>query len=141
MLQSLTQNLQLLLVAETFYCVVMILLKISLGIFYLRIMVDKTSRRIIYCVVSASGGFGVLYFFFIVFQCGAPIPGPTFWERFISKQCAPNAAVLAMGYTHAIITALTDLTFAILPVKMVWNSKMNVRHKFLVGTILTIGAV
>jgi hypothetical protein len=131
----------MLLVAETFYSVVMICLKLSLGIFFLRIMVDQTQRRIIYFVVSLSAGFGAIYFFFIVFQCGAPIQGATFWERYISRQCVPDAAVLAMGYTHAIITALTDATFAVLPIGLVRRAKLHPRQKIVVGGILIIGAV
>jgi hypothetical protein len=133
--------LQLLLVAETFYSVIMITLKLSLGIFFLRIMINKTQRRIIYFVVSVSVFFGTVYFFFIVFQCGAPIPGATFWQKFIGRVCAPNRAVLAMGYTHAIITALTDLTFAILPINLVRNAHMSSRQKILVGSILVLGAM
>lgn len=84
---------------------------------------------------------GVAYFFFIIFQCGAPIQGATFWHRFIAHKCQPDSAVLAMGYTHAIITALTDATCAILPILFLRRSKLDLGKKFIVGVILVIGAI
>ena len=91
--------------------------------------------------MSLSTLFGGVYFFFIVFQCGAPIQGATFWERFITKKCAPDKAVLAMGYTHALITALTDLTFAVLPIELVRKAQLTMNQKIVVGGILMIGGV
>jgi hypothetical protein len=119
----------------------MIFLKLSLGIFFLRIMVDRIQRRIIYAVVSLSVSFGVFYFFFIIFQCGAPIQGSTFWERFIGRRCVSDMAVLAMGYTHALINALTDATLAILPIGLVRRAKLHPHQKLIVGGILIIGAM
>jgi hypothetical protein len=119
----------------------MISLKISLGIFFLRIVINQVQRRIIYFIVFLSSIFGFVYFFFIIFQCGAPIHGFTFWEKYLSHKCVPDGAVLGMAYTHAIINALTDTTFAIMPYFMVWKAKLTIQQKFLIGAILTIAAL
>ena len=119
----------------------MIFIKLSLGIFFLRITVDRIQRRIIYAVIAISVSFGTIYFFFIVFQCGAPIQGATFWERFISRKCVPPSAVLAMGYTHALLNAITDVTLAVLPIGLVRKAKLHPHQKIIVGGILVIGAM
>jgi hypothetical protein len=119
----------------------MIALKISLALFYLRIMVDRTQRLIIYIALAFAVTWGLTYFFFIIFQCGAPIQGATFWLRFVSKHCASNPVALGMGYTHGIINGLTDLAFATLPIHLVWNARMGLRQKTLVSCIMMIGTV
>jgi hypothetical protein len=119
----------------------MVSLKTSLALFYLRIMVDKIQRRIIFTTLAFAATFGVFYFFFIIFQCGAPIPGAVFWERFISRKCTADPVTLGIGYTHGLINACTDLVFAALPIHVVWNARMGLRQKALVSGIMIIGTV
>lgn len=119
----------------------MIFLKISLGLFFLRIMFQKSYRYIIFVVMFLSTLVGVMYFFFIIFQCGTPVGGTTFWYRFLAHQCVPDTAVLAMGYTHAVTIALTDIIFAVLPVVFLSRAGFGTRKKAVVGSILAIGAV
>jgi len=136
-----TLNVNLLLVSETFYIVTMIFVKLSLGFFFLRIFFDRLHRRIVYTVMVMSTVFGAAYFFFIIFQCGTPIGGATFWRRFIGHQCVGDSAVLGIGYTHAIITTLTDATCACLPIVFLRKSGLSLGKKFIVGGILVIGAI
>jgi hypothetical protein len=47
-------------------------LKIALGIFYLRIAIERWQIVLIKAIIFASAGFGVACLFLVVFQC---IPG------------------------------------------------------------------
>jgi hypothetical protein len=134
-------DIQLLLVAETFYSIIMVTLKISLALFYLRIMVEPVQRSVVLIALGIAVTYGIVYFFFIVFQCGAPIQGAVFWQRFISKSCVSDSTVLGMAYSHSAINSITDLVFAALPVNVVWSSQMGIRQKILVSGIMMVGTM
>jgi hypothetical protein len=120
----------------------MILLKLSLGIFFLRILVDKWQRMIVYLVVTLSSAFGIGYFFYAVFQCGIPNSGGfTFWEKKIEGRCYSSAQTVGPGDTHAVISTITDITLACLPITMLRKSRLPRREKLVVGGILAFAAV
>ncbi|KAF2396227.1 hypothetical protein EJ06DRAFT_484040 [Trichodelitschia bisporula] len=130
-----------LITAEVFYIVTMVTLKISLSIFFLRIMVKPWQRNTVYGAVACSTLFGLAYCLFAIFQCGYPKNAMVFFIRKLNDKCISTAQNLGMGYTHALITTLTDLIFAILPVAMLKSSNMTSREKWTVGLILIMGAV
>jgi hypothetical protein len=57
---------------EIMYVLVGVMLKIALGIFYLRIAIERWQIVLIKVIIIASGSFGVACVFLVVFQC---IPG------------------------------------------------------------------
>jgi hypothetical protein len=134
-------EIQWLLVTEDFYVLTMICLKISLSLFFLRVLLQQWERRIIYVVVTLSTLFGIGYFFVAVFQCGIYKDAFDFWTKLISNQCITPPQVLGVSYTYAVITTLTDCTFAILPIPMLRKSQLALKEKFIVGFILILGAM
>jgi len=110
-----TNNSQMLLVTEIFYVLTMLVLKIALAIFFLRIMVSPWQRRIVFAAAGLSTVFNTGYFFYAIFQCGIPQGPYIFFIKKISGQCITAAQILGVAYTHGAITALTDLVFAIIP--------------------------
>jgi hypothetical protein len=126
---------------EVFYVWTMIMLKISLALFFFRLMKDKRERRILWIVVGASSVFGFAYFWFAVFQCGVPGKGKEFWYKKITEQCVSNVSALAMAYTHALIQAGTDILLVSLPIPMVRKAKINRREKNVVIGILLLATV
>jgi hypothetical protein len=118
----------------------MMAIKISLGIFLLRIMIRRLEKRIIYIAVTLSTLFGTALFFFAVFQCGKVNSPFEFWVRRASNECVSKSQALGMNYSHAAITTVTDWTFAVLPIAMLKRSKMVHREKTIVGFILLMGA-
>ena len=93
----------------------MIALKLSLGAFFLRILVGPIQRGAVWGILCLTTLIGTGYFFFAVFQCGVP-NGKTFWERKLAGQCVSQGGCLAFGYVHAIIGAITDLLLSLLPI-------------------------
>ena len=119
----------------------MLALKISLGLFFLRAMATTWHRHVIYAAVGISTIFGVLYFFFTVFQCGVFKNILDFGlKRVTGKQCVSPKWAIGMGYAHGAITAATDLTFAILPLVVLRGMQMSKREKATVVLILSLAA-
>jgi hypothetical protein len=118
----------------------MMALKISLGIFLLRVMIKPWEKHVIYAAITLSTLFSTAFFFFAVFQCGTVSSPFEFWLKRASDECVSKSQALGMNYTHAAITAVTDLTFAALPVAMIRRSKMVKKEKIIVGLILLMGA-
>jgi hypothetical protein len=126
---------------EVFYIWTMIALKISLALFFFRLMKDKRERRILWVVVGASTIFGFAYFWFAVFQCGVPGKGLQFWYKKITQQCVSNKSAFGMAYAHALLQAGTDIILVSLPIPMVRKAKINRREKYIVIAILLLAAV
>src|ERR1700759_3543282 len=95
---------------QAFYVITMGIFKISLGLFFLRILVARWARRVVYGVLFAFSLYSVGYFFFVVFGCGVP-GGGSYWMRKIANECASDSITLGLGYALAILTAGTDLIF------------------------------
>jgi len=132
-------SIKFLLISETFYILTLLAFKISLCLFFLRIT-DKTWHRVVSLVaVTTSTVFSTAYFFFAVFQCGYPSDGVQFMMRKLANQCVPKGPSLGMGYTHALIVSLTDITFAVLPLTLLHETNLNFREKITVGMILILG--
>jgi hypothetical protein len=122
---------------EAFYVVTIALFKISLGLFFLRIMIEPLQRRIIHGALVIFTIWSVGYLFFAIFQCGVP-SGSRFWHNKLTGRCGSDKLGLGMGYVHAILTAGTDLTFVALPIPMVSRIKMQSREKWIVVSVFGV---
>jgi hypothetical protein len=132
--------LQLLLAAEAFYIWCMMLIKISLGIFFLRILVERWQRRIVYFMVTLSTATGFAYFWYAVFQCGLPNSGGlTFWEKVITKKCntTPLQANSA-AYVHGGVQVLTDISMLLVPLPVIYGARITRKEKQIVFGIFMI---
>lgn len=116
----------------------MVTLKISLGIFFLRICVKNWQIYTIWVVMVISTAYGVVYAFVIIFQCGNP---SDYLTNRRSRECVPGPAQLGLAYSHAAVGAATDWIFAILPVFVLWVAKMDIRSKITVSIIILLGAM
>jgi hypothetical protein len=91
--------------------------------------------------MTVSGCFGLSYFLLTVFQCGYFATPWEFYYRWSSFECTSQAQVLGLGYTHASISTLTDLLFAILPIPMIKRASMARREKITVMFILVLASL
>jgi hypothetical protein len=119
----------------------MMFLKISLAIFFLRIMVSVWQRRVVYLAAGLSATFNFGYLFFAIFQCGLPEGPRIFFIRRLTGQCVTRTQILGVSYVQGVITALTDVTFGILPIFVLMHTSMNLREKAIVTFILVLAAV
>ena len=131
----------MLLALESFYISTMGFFKISLGLFLLRVIIDKRQRQFIYWILFIFSLYSLGYFFLTVFQCGVP-HGATFWQGKLGNQCLTITEGYGLSYTHAALTAMTDIIFVVIPIPLVMrSSSLQLREKWVVGFILGIGTV
>lgn len=112
--------------------------KIALGLFYLRIMVEKWQRYIIHGTVGFATAYGIGFFFFELFQCGNPAQ---YLEKQIAGACVSSEALLAVNLTAGIINALADWILALLPVFILRKAQMPLPAKITAGCLMALGAV
>ena len=132
---------QLLVAAECFYIVTMVILKFALGFFFLRIIIERWQKRVVYATLIVSTVFGLAYFFISAFQCGTSFRGTSFWQKVLSGQCLRGDYTLAFGYAHASIAVLTDIICVTLPIAILRKSRLNARSRILVYGILAIAGM
>ncbi|KAF2003626.1 hypothetical protein P154DRAFT_388815, partial [Amniculicola lignicola CBS 123094] len=114
-------------------------LKISLGIFYLRIALQRWHVWCIKLIMAGTVLFGAVYFFLVMLQC---IPVSEFWNNHpASLKCIPKAPTLGITYALAAVNAGADWTFGILPFFIVWDLQMGMKTKMLVAGILAFAAI
>ncbi|KAL1640389.1 hypothetical protein SLS58_007062 [Diplodia intermedia] len=126
-------------ICELFYVIASSTLKVAIGIFLLRIAVNKYHIWIIYFVNGASIIFGTAYLCVVTFQC---TPIHTFWTiRPNNEHCLPRDTVANITYAASALAAIADWTFGILPGFIVWDLHMNSRTKGVVVIILGFAAI
>ncbi|KEQ68980.1 hypothetical protein M436DRAFT_76522 [Aureobasidium namibiae CBS 147.97] len=120
------------------YILTTVALKISLAIFFLRIVVRQWQRRVIWITTAVYTIYATAFAFVAVFQCGIP-------TNFLIKEavgiCIKDDVLQPLNYIHASLNAVSDWTFAFLPVFLLWNSQMPRSAKISAGLLLSLGAV
>ena len=132
---------QLLIVAECFYILSMIALKLSLAIFFLRILASQWQRYVIVAAVTVSTIFGIAYLLFAVFQCGMFDSINIFIVRLVGGMCAKKPVGLAMNYTYAVLGTISDWTCGLIPIFLLRKSNMPLRAKIIVCGLLLFAAM
>jgi hypothetical protein len=117
----------------------MMTLKISLGIFFGRLVVKSWQIGLIYANVGLNIFSSAASFFYCLFRCGANL------DNYVAQQlynrCTPRTLDRFMAYQQAAITTLTDVIFVLLPIFILWNANMSRRSKISVGLILCLAAL
>ncbi|KIW04482.1 uncharacterized protein PV09_04241 [Verruconis gallopava] len=122
------------------YVATMLVLKISIAIFYLRVMVKSWQRRVICGTLGLVTIFSIAYFFFAILQCGPTVDPIKFMNRKLGGQCVSDAKILGASYAQGAITSVTDIIYAAMPVTLLRRSNMRARDKVTVMFILTLAA-
>ncbi|ORX94994.1 hypothetical protein BCR34DRAFT_203955 [Clohesyomyces aquaticus] len=126
-------------ISETTYLLTVLVLKISLGIFFTRIVVKPRQLWIIWVIVSISVLSGASSTFYAIFRCG---PNPDVYVfRQLANQCTSRTLDRFFAYQQASFTTFTDCVFASLPVLILWDASMSTRSKISVGFILSLAAL
>ena len=129
-------NIKWALVDEVFYLVTILFLKISLGLFFLRVVQVKWQRKVIYGVMIMSTIIQSYHVFLLVFACGNPRYYP---EHMLMSKCIPKHIQVDLAYEQAAVTTLTDLIFALLPIPLLWGTTLDRRSKLSVAFVLLLG--
>ena len=130
-----------LIVAEIAYIISMIFIKLSLGVFFLRLAIKPRQIWFIKALIVISTINGVTYAGYGVFQCGNPGGQPELWVKIATSKCLPESYMLGFGYTHAIVNAVTDALFVAFPIWFLRGSSNSRREKFMISGMLMLGAM
>lgn len=124
--------------AMSLYVATTVVLKIALGLFYLRIMPKPWQRNTIYGTVTFAVIYGIFFFFFTIFQCGSP---SDFLLKEFEGKCVSAAVLWPVLFSASLINAISDWTLAILPILVLAKSKMALPAKISAGCLISLGAL
>lgn len=125
-------------VSEVTYLIAMMTVKISLGIFFARIVIASWHLTLIYVTIGVNVLSSTASFFYCILRCGPNVDRYVLQQ--LQKNCTSRGLDRFMAYQSATFSTLTDLVFVILPIIVIWDSNMDRRSKFSVGFILCLAA-
>lgn len=129
---------QWIIVSETFYVLTAMMVKLSLGIFFLRIVIKPWQRAMVYVVMILIALTSIFFFFFLIFLCGNP---KDYLIRYVYDQCAPRHVQNALAYVAASLGAAADWIYALIPIQIVVQANMDLHSKLSVLFILSVGTI
>ena len=121
-----------------FYICTSIFLKLSLAVFFARILVERWHRWTIYITVAIYTLFSTVMLFLATLQCAGLT---NFLFRQLEHKCTPWRTMRVMVYFHGALNALLDWIFAVLPIFVLRNVQMRWQAKYSVFFILSLGAL
>lgn len=126
--------------ATATYVLDMMFIKISIGVFLLRIATQKRYRYTIWASLVIVAIWSLILFLWNLLQCD-PIAAQ--WDYRLldnpENQCVSPQAIVDAAYALSVMTILSDWLYALLPIPMVWNVKMTTQAKATVVVILGLG--
>ena len=123
-------------VDESLYLVILLLTKVSILVFYLRIFPGRQFRNITKAVLVFVILSGVTILFIQIFQC---LPVAYNWDKSIPGARCVN--INALTYTHAAMSITQDLIILILPVPELVSLKLERKQKIGLFLVFQVGAL
>ncbi|KAF3761702.1 hypothetical protein M406DRAFT_221189, partial [Cryphonectria parasitica EP155] len=120
------------------YCWTMILSKISIGLFLVRIIVKKITLHVIYLAMFLSVVTGLIFFFVAVLQC---TPVSYFWNKTQPGSCISVDIIIDMTFLYTALNIVCDFSFALMPIFIIRNLNMPKRMKMATIPLLSMGCL
>lgn len=124
--------------SEACYIITIMIVKISLAIFFIRIIVKRCHLIFVYVTVGVNIISSASAFFYCFFRCGPSL------DQYVMNQlmnnCASRELDLFMAYQQAAFSTFTDFVFLLLPIPILWHANMDKRSKISVGFVLCLAA-
>ncbi|KNG46013.1 hypothetical protein TW65_07209 [Stemphylium lycopersici] len=142
---GLLRNATWVIVSEGCYVLSMLTIKLSLAIFFARIVVRRWHLILIYVSLAICMVSSISAIFYCFFRCGTNLDEYAIQQ--LVNNCTPRHFDLFMAYQQANVvfkaafSTLTDLVFVAMPLLVLWNANMDRRTKFSVGAILCMATL
>lgn len=133
---SLAHESKYVIIYDALYILTTALFKISLAIFFLRIVVISWQRHLIYIATGIYTIYSTVFILIITFRCGTP---SDLLINAFKGRCISDAAIMPLVYTSGVLNAAVDWIFAVFPVLILWNSNMPRKAKISAGVLLSMG--
>lgn len=121
-----------------FYSLTMILSKLSIGWFLLRLTVKRLHIWILWTSILLTVVTGVVFFFVSLLQCS---PVSYFWDKTQEGSCLPIEVIIALAYLYSALNVICDFTFALLPIALIAKLNMKTRTKLTVIPIISMACM
>ncbi|KFY03335.1 hypothetical protein O988_01566 [Pseudogymnoascus sp. VKM F-3808] len=121
-------------VAQAFYKITINLTKASILLLYLRIFIQRPFRIICYVMLGIISSYMVATFFSSVFQC---TPIPRAWDKTIHGTCI---SIPKNWYANAGFSIATDFIILVLPMPILYKSRLPSNQKVALMFVFALGA-
>ncbi|KAI3325038.1 hypothetical protein HD806DRAFT_463794 [Xylariaceae sp. AK1471] len=127
--------------ATASYVLNMWLIKLSIGLFLLRLAVQKRYKYMLGISIIVVSIWSLALFFWNIFQCS---PVPAQWDYTIltsnpKSHCVPVDEIVSAAYALSALAILSDWLYALIPIPMIWQAKMTAQAKWSVIAVLSLG--
>jgi hypothetical protein len=117
------------------------LIKLSIGLFLLRLAFQRRYKYTLCISIIIVGVWSLAIFFWNIFQCS---PVPAQWDYTIltsdpKSHCVSVDEIVSAAYSLSALTILSDWLYALIPIPMIWQVKMNRQTKWSVIAVLGLG--
>ncbi|KAK8034865.1 hypothetical protein PG993_009860 [Apiospora rasikravindrae] len=127
---------------EPTYVLTNMAIKASIAIFLSRICIERAHKIVIWSILALTEIYSLFFFLLFVLQCR---PTALFWLRYTPNppagMCLDATVVAKSFYAYSAISCLTDWTYSLLPITLVWNLQMNIKMKISVCLLLAAGVI
>ncbi|ESZ94059.1 hypothetical protein SBOR_5535 [Sclerotinia borealis F-4128] len=133
---------------ECAYVLNMATIKVSIALFYLRIIVSPWQRLAVKSIMWIAISFGFGIFWCAAVQCW---PISFIWEQYATTSpvyltertgsCVPKEIAVGASYVYSIISAGIDWALALLPIVMLWDVRIPTGVKVIVGGVVACGVL
>ncbi|KAI0884257.1 uncharacterized protein GGS22DRAFT_21179 [Annulohypoxylon maeteangense] len=128
-------------IATATYVLNMWLIKLSIGIFLLRLATQKRYKYTLYASIVIVSIWSVVLFFWNIFQCN---PVAAQWDYTIlandpTSHCVSADEIVDAAYALSVMNILSDWMYALIPIPMLWSVKMSAQAKLTVVVVLGLG--
>jgi len=117
------------------------LIKLSIGLFLLRLAAQRRYKYILGISIFVVGAWSLALFFWNIFQCN-PVAAQwdyTILERDPTAHCVSADEIVSAAYALSALTILSDWLYALIPIPMIWQVKMTTQTKWSVIAVLSLG--
>ncbi|KAK8091485.1 hypothetical protein PG997_001846 [Apiospora hydei] len=131
-----TTGLKINFVGQVIYLWAIPAVKMSIGLFLLRIAPNKHYRRTLQGAMVFTMLYTLFCFVTLLVQCTNIA---ILWDPTVQATCWSKETLQMLSYANSIINILTDMFFAVLPAPMLWNVQINMRTKASLICIMGLG--
>ena len=126
--------------SEVFYVCTLMVSKLSIGRFFVRIALRTWHRYVVIAAMVTSTLFSFVMVMFVIFQCGTFTGISQFVANSVAGKCLSKSILVGMIYAHAGVTAATDWTFVLMPILIVRSIAMTKFQKVAVAGLLCLAS-
>ncbi|KAI8960345.1 hypothetical protein F5Y11DRAFT_330303 [Daldinia sp. FL1419] len=123
-------------ISQPIYLWAIPIVKVSVGFFLIRISPSVYYKRILQGVMTFLMAYTFVCFMTLMLQCNNLA---ILWDNRIQTTCWSQSTLQGLSYANSTVNIITDIFFALLPIPMLWNVKINARTKASLICVLGLG--